>query len=376
MATSGIARIVFTGDVLRPGEAGFRPAQTENILWFHRLVRLQARAATGLPVEVVAWGRGIDTERLYELWDAEKSWRGWARIFDSAFAPDGVLAEMERAFGGAVVIGFELAESMKRILSLLGIPFIDFGIHPVRFLEDVFFAVQTNDAAVFDEMLADHAEESAFIGAAGLLAASALKFRPELRINGETLLIGQTRIDRSLVRGGRIVNLSDFTAELNAATGDGAVVFKPHPYANSDFGALSAGLSLRRMQLTYENVYALMASEDIRRVVGVSSSVLIEARYFGQEARFLHESPFDIPARRVEAVPGQHLSVVDAWADADFWRRVLAPLVPVTRPDGERFRRPPNALRTSLRNFWGFNELSTDFQVGIARAGRASPAPA
>ncbi len=372
MAGSRIERIVFSGDVLRPGDAAFRPAQTENILWFHRLVRTQAATAARLPVEAVTWGRGIDTERLYELWGAEKSWRGWARVFDAGFAPEGVVTAFERAFGGAVVIGFELAESMKRILSLLGIPFLDFSVHPVRFLDDVFFAVQTNDAAVFEAMLPDHTEEGAFIGAAGLLAASALKFRPTLRPRGETLLVGQTRIDRSLVRGGRVVDLSDFGPALRHALGEGGVVFKPHPYANSDFGAFSARISLPRMQVTHENIYALMASEEIRRVVGVSSSVLLEARYFGQEAHLLHESPFDIPARRGEAVPGQHLSIVDAWGETDFWRRALAPLLPVTRMDGHRFRRPPNALRTSLRNFWGFNELSTDFQVSLAR--QASPA--
>jgi hypothetical protein len=362
-----IGRIVFTGDVLRPGEAAFRPAQTENILWFHRLVRAQAAAASRLPVEAVTWGQGIDTERLYEMWGAEKSWRGWARVFDAGFAPDGVVAAMERAFGGAVVVGFELAESMKRILSLLGIPFLDFGIHPVRFLDDVFFAVQTNDAAVFEAVLPDHTEEGAFIGPAGLLAASALKFRPNLRAGGEALLIGQTRVDRSLVRAGRVVDLSDFAPALRDAVGTGGVTFKPHPYAHTDFGAVAAGLSLRALHVSTENVYALMASEEIRRVVGVSSSVLLEARYFGQEAHILHESPFDIPARRADAVPGQHLSVVDAWGDTDFWRRALAPLLPVTRPDGQHFHRAPNALRTSLRNFWGYNELSTDFQVRLAR---------
>jgi hypothetical protein len=356
--------------VLRPGETVFRPAQTENIRWFHRLVRAQVGAATRCPVSVVTWGEGIDTERVYELWGAEKSWRGWAAIFDAGFAPDGVVAALERAFADAVVVGFELAESIKRILSLLGIPFIDFSVHPVRFLQDIFFAVQTNDAAVFEAMLPDHTDSGAFLGPAGLLAATALKFRPELRPRGENLVVGQTRIDRALVRGGRVVDLSDFGPALREAVGDGGMTFKPHPYAHSDFGLLSTGISLRKMNLTYENVYALMASEGIRRVVGVSSSVLIEARYFGLETRTLYDSPFDLPERRSDAVPGQHLSIVDEWGDADFWRRILAPLVPVTRPDGQRFRRAPNALRTSLKNFWGYNELTTDYQVAIARAER------
>ncbi|MBP0494790.1 hypothetical protein [Roseomonas indoligenes] len=361
-----IRRIVFTGDVLRPGETGFRPGQTENILWFHRLVRAQAAAAARCEVPVVTWGSGIDTPGLYEMWGAEKSWRGWARIFDAGFAPEGVVAAVERAFADSVVIGFELAESMKRILSLLGIPFIDFGVHPVRFMDDVFFAVQTNDAAVFEAMLPDHAEDGAFYGAAGLLAATALKARPDLRLGAETLIIGQTRIDRSLIRGGRVVDLSDFVPALRAAVGNGGAAFKPHPYSHTDFGTLAAGFPFQALRLTYENVYVLMAAEELRRVVGVSSSVLLEARYFGVESVVFHESPFDIPDRRAEAVPGQHLSVVDAWGDTDFWRRILAPLMPVTRMDRQGFRRAPNALRTSLRNFWGYNELTTDFQVHLA----------
>ena len=110
MPSSRFGRIVFTGDVLRPGEAAFRPAQTENILWFHRLVRAQAMAAARCPVEVVTWGRGIDTPRLYEIWGAEKSWRGWDRLFDAGFVSEGVLAEMEGVLGVAVVVGFELAD--------------------------------------------------------------------------------------------------------------------------------------------------------------------------------------------------------------------------------------------------------------------------
>ncbi|MFH5925787.1 hypothetical protein [Roseomonas xinghualingensis] len=330
-------------------------------------MRAQLDAAARCPVSAVTWGEGIDTERLYELWGAEKSWRGWATIFDAGFAPEGVLAEMEGTYRDSIVIGFELPEAMKRIFSLLGIPFIDFSIHPVRFLQDIFFAVQTNDAAVFEAMLPDHAEPGAFYGPAGLLAATALKFRPDLRPSAETLVVGQTRIDRALVRGGRIVDLSDFAPALRKVVGDGGVTFKPHPYAHSDFGLLATGISLRAMNITHENVYALMVSEGLRQVVGVSSSVLVEAPYFGLEAHILYQSPFDIPGCRADAVPGQHLSIIDEWADADFWRRILAPLVPVTRPDGQRFRRPPNALRTSLRNFWGYNELTTDFQVKIAR---------
>ncbi|WP_426957403.1 hypothetical protein [Muricoccus radiodurans] len=361
-------RIVFTGDVLRPAEVAFRAGQTENIQWFHRLFRVHAAEATGLPVECATWGEGFDTEAAYDHWGVERSWRGWAEICDTAIAPEGVLRVFDEAYGGAVVIGFELSETAKRVLSVLGVPFLDFSIHPVRFLDDVFFAIQTNDPAVFEAMLPYHAESAGFHGAAGLLAASALKFLPNLRLQSDRLLVGQTRVDRSLVRGGRVLDLSDFATTLRAAAAPtGRIAFKPHPYASGDFGLLALGLPLAVVERTNANIYALLASGDVREVIGVSSSVLLEARYFGVPARWLLGSPFDIPDSIAEAQPGQHLSVVDAAFDVDFWRECLAPLVPVTACDGQRWRRPPNSLRMSLRNFWGFNELSTDFMVAIRR---------
>ncbi len=377
-----IRRVVFTGDVLRPAdtlptpgtrEEEFRSAQAENIAWFHRLCGGLVAEATGLPSERVSW-REFDVRGVYAAWEVEPSWRGWAAIADSDLAPSSAIALFEAAYADAVVIGFEMSETAKRILSHLGIPFLDVSIHPIRFMEDVFFAIQTNDEGVFAALLPHHAASSRFHGAAGIVAASAVKFFPRLRIRSPTLVIGQTRVDRSLIRDGEVLDLSHFPERVRGAAGPtGVISYRPHPYESGDFGLLATGAPFTALRLMRENVYALMAAEEVTTVLGLSSSVLFEAPYFGRAADWLLGSPFDIPDRAEDAIPGQHLSILDGGFDVDFWRGALAPLMPVTATDGERWRRPPNALRTSLRNFWGYNEMTTDFWTRLAGTHLVTP---
>lgn len=353
-------------------DRGFRPSQTENIHWLYRLIRRHLGEASGLPVDCLTWGGGIEAADFYRWFGAERSAAGWAGFFAARAVTSPVLERCEAIFGQSIVVGFELAEWFKLALSHLDIPYIDLSIHPIRFLPDVFFAAQTNDPDVFAAMLAYHADPASFYRWADLLSASALKFFPNIELAAPTLLIGQTSVDRSLVRDGGIVDLADYAGTVRMLLRrHGRIAFKPHPYNTGDFGLFTAGVPLRRVQVTRANAYALLAHNGLREVVGISSSLLAEARYFGKPATFLYRSPFDLAGEDGPCRPGQHLSLVEGPLETDFWRDALAPLLPVTRKDGWRFRMPPNSLRLSLRNFWGFNELSTDFLVQLHQHGTA-----
>lgn len=364
--------IIVTGDVLRPAEDGFRPGQTGNIRWFHRLFRRRLEEATGLPVELRAWGAGFDTPAFYAVCGATPDVEGWARLHAAPALPVEALGMIARAHAGAAaVVGFEMAESVKAALALLGIPVLDFTVHPVRFGPDVFFAVQASHPEVFAALLPHHAEGREFLPWADLAAAAAQKLPPlPADLPGDLLVVGQTRVDRTLLHAGRVVSLADVGEALRGlAAHHHGVLFKPHPYGEGEAGLLRSGLPFRAVRRTRANVYALLAHEGVARVAGLSSSVLEEARYFGKPAEFLLRRPFDIPETRAGARPGQHLGIVEACFATDFWRTALAPLVPVTARDGgAAFRRPPNALRMSLRNFWGFNELTTDAEAEAREA--------
>lgn len=360
-------RILLTGDLLRPQEEAFRPAQTGNILWLHRLLRRPLAAATGLEVVPLAWGHGFDTPAFYAEAGASPDIAGWVGLFAAAEPPRAAAERLALAFAeAAVVVGFELAEIQKRLLTRLGIAFVDLNIHPVRFGPDLFFAVQTNHAGIAEALAPFHAGEEVFAPWADLICAMAVKVPLHPPVTEAVLVVGQTRVDRALIADGRLLDLSDFAAGLHRAAGKGRVLFKPHPYNPDGFGLHEAGLPLHRIRETSENAYLLLAQESLRRVVGVSSSLVEEARHFGKEGVFLGPPPFDLAREAADLAPGRHASVVEAWAWADFWRAVLRPVLPVTAPDGRRPRFWPHALRNALRQFWGFEEIALRLPVELA----------
>lgn len=375
-ARKAIEQIVFTGDFLRPVDEGggrnpsdlkrFRSSQTDNIFWFFHLFKRKLSQATGLPATVRTWGHGIDTPLIYDLLGAERSALGWAQAFATHEVPRDLIGLIEQTFEKSLVVSFELTESVKTVLSHLGIPFVDFSMHPIRFMPDVFFAVQTNHAKIFEALKPHHKPDADYYDWADILLANAVKMKKPKAPEGSTLLIGQTNVDRSLIFDGKLRNLSSFRDEL-AATLDPTrpVLYKPHPYNPHGFGLYESGIPFEAVHWTSDNIYTLLASPNVDQVLGVSSSVMIEAPYFGKPSKFLARSPFSIPEKAEDAQPGQFFSIYDGCFNADFWRDILADVTPVTATDGRRFDRPPHLIRTSLRNFWGFNEMSTDFIVSL-----------
>lgn len=369
-------RILLTGDLLRPGDEAFKPAQTGNILWLHRLLRRPIAAAAGVEVEALAWApgaasgaQGFDTPGFYAAAGASPDIEGWIGLFDAEALPRAAAERLARPFeNAAVVIGFELAEVQKRLLGQLGIPWIDLNIHPVRFGPDLLFAVQTNHADICAALAAHHAEDHVFEPWADLLAATAVKVPLHPPVEESVLVVGQTRVDRALIAGGRLLDLRDVAAAFHDAIGgEGRVLFKPHPYNPEGFGLHEIGLPLRRIREVQDNAYLLMAQDSVRRVVGVSSSLVAEARFFGKEGVFLGTPPFRIAPGRDALAPLMHASVVDAWLAADFWRDLLAPVLPVTAKDGRWPALGPNALRNSLRQFWGWDEIAFQLPFDLTR---------
>lgn len=369
-------RIVVTGDVLRPRQDAFLPQLTGNILWLHRLLRRPLATATGLEVQALAWepgsapgATGFDTPGFYAAAGAAPDIAGWVRLFDADILPRDAAMRLAAPFEeAAVVIGFELAEMQKRLLSQLGIPWVDLNIHPVRFGPDLFFAVQTNHAGILAGLVAHHAEDAAFEPWADWLAAMAVKMPIAPATEEQVLLVGQTRVDRSLIAQGRLIDLRDVAAAFHREVGaEPRLLFRPHPYESGDFGLHELGLPRARIRRMDQNAYLLLAQDNVRRVIGVSSSLVAEARFFGKEGIFLGPSPFRIAPTRSALAPLLHASVVGAWLWADFWRDLLAPLMPVSARDGLRPSLGPNALRLALRQFWGWDEIAFQLPFDLAR---------
>lgn len=67
----------------------------------------------------------------------------WARRFD-AQEPDIFATLFKQLSECDLIVGFEMAPTIKRKLHVQGRPYINFYIHPLRFLRDLCFGVTTN----------------------------------------------------------------------------------------------------------------------------------------------------------------------------------------------------------------------------------------
>lgn len=353
-------RIVVTGDVLRPTDTRFVSSQSKNTLWLFSLLRAQLTQAAAVPVETVLWDRGFATGDFYVAAGASLSLDGWATLYAADSLSVEAIAIVNEAFHDAFVVAFELPPVLAVTLTMLGIPWVDLSIHPIRFLPDLLIAFATNDTDVLAEAVPAHQRFNAFEPWAGLLMASAGRRRQPRFPDGSALAVGQVAEDRSVIVGGRFVDFAAYAPVLQGIAKANPIVFRPHPYGASDFGLIGAGLEYSRIIRTAEPLYSLLSHSAIGEVVTVSSSVGIEAPLFGKHVRWLGRSPFRIAPLSADVRPDSHLSLGHVVLQTDFWRQALRPYFHTTRLDRETIAFPPNTLRMSLRNFWGYNALTTD----------------
>ncbi|WP_448661642.1 hypothetical protein ACG3SL_13340 [Sphingomonas sp. CJ20] len=371
MAPPGIRRIVFTGDFLRPAEFSERPTQHFNIRWLADLVGAQIAAAVGLPIAHFFWcAEGltegqIDTAGVRAFYAAlgheEVSIGAWAQIVELPDLPPVAAAYLDGIFADALVIGFEMPDFLLAHLERRGTPYINCSIHPIRFLDDIFLGFVSNHAGI-RQALAHYAlsDEEIAVGAGLTRAAAGRMFR--FPTDGNTaLLVGQVASDRTQVRDGRFYSFVDFAEPLLARLRDfDDVLIKEHPLDRHNPGVRfleGASIRVRRVE---DNIYSLLSVANLSTVITLSSSVGIEAPYFGKRTEFLLRSPMRLYRPPETPAQGDYIGIFDAFLSPDFWRTVLDPLAPavrVSKPSGYRVPPKPNRLRISLASFWGFDTV-------------------
>lgn len=376
-------RIVFTGDFLRPSYNGQDPTQHYNIQWCHDLLCRQFASATGLRTEMIAWNhRGVvagqldkqSIDQIYSMLGLPRSIQSWASVYEELYLPEVLDTFLAEVFRDALVVGFELPPYLEHVLVRHGIPFVDLIIHPVRFLDDIFFGIRTSCPQA-NEAVAGHAISEEFIHTvAGIQAAAARRqvhFAPP---PGSALLLLQTRFDRTQIRDGGFIGAIDYLNDIGQlAAGCSTFYVKDHPLDPGTNHALAVRCAFRNVKMTTENVYRLMASEHIAQVLTLSSSTGIEARYFGKVGHFIYKEPNRFALDGALPQPGEFVGVFDGFLSPDFWREVLSSITTTTKTTGTTIPCKPNRLRTSLRSFWNFNEIDTDFAVGLAVAVAPKP---
>ncbi len=367
-------RIVFTGDFLRPAAGGWEPAQHENIQWFHRLLEVPIKMATGLPSEIVHWDNnwlnharfdGDAVAAIYGAFWGRPDIGSWPRIYESQKLPDFVEEMFLSLFGGSFVVGFELPPYLLHFFKRHKIEFIDCALSPVRFMDDLLFNFSSSSVSVTEVFQANAVPEALIQLQAGVLASNVAKMNPTPPSPNSLLLVLQTRYDKALIENGVFVTVLDHLDALaNTASQYDNLLVKLHPLEAQDTVA-EAVLSLFPNASTAEDgFYRLVAHPNIKAVAALSSSCVHEAKFFGKEGHYL--LPGYPPKKPIEDV--QDICLDDIILAPDFWRDVFDALgVAVTNKDGLRLAQKPNRFRQQLRSAWGYNQIDTDIFLDWAR---------
>jgi hypothetical protein len=188
--------------------------------------------------------------------------------------PSSALLDRLRPFRGrSLVLCFETPPVMESAFRILGIDFIDIGIHPVRFGNDLMLSMRASRADMAERIAKYAPNLGAFVKGYNGRPIQA----PELR--GAPVFFAQCEKDRTLISEGRFCTWQRARRAILEHVAGRPWFVKPHPFGPDNTyvrGAVRAGAKL----LTH-NTYDLLASGIPFEPFGLSSSVLTEAKLFG-----------------------------------------------------------------------------------------------
>ena len=358
-----ISAVVVAGDLLRPEVNGHPGGADRQTLWLWNAVKRQIHLACTLPVERLtttdfpALRARIEGQR--EPADADDWWASVYRALPCRTLLEPLIVErlLQR-----FCVGYEMPPWLVRLLEVHDVPYVDLRLHPVRFMDDLMFAVRGSCVQTQAALLAMAVAEAEVIATAGLREAMC-RYISEARVPADTLLvIGQRRFDATQIVDGGFFDARRHADAVHAICASYAgVVLKPHPLDRQhSLLEVAADAPAPVLGIIDDNTYRMMALPQISAILTVNSGVAYEAPYFGKRVHTL--LPLHMRLRWQSAAPDieTHASLDDVVLTPDFWRHVLAPHMAVSATDGMRLRPKPNRLRIALDSFWNFQEIDTD----------------
>ncbi len=176
---------------------------------------------------------------------------------------------------------------------------------------------------------------------------------------GSALLVGQTKLDRSLIFDGKLVGLTNYLKKIEDLSKKFNVVyFKSHPYVK-DKSLYDAIRKIENIKFTNENIYRLLSCSEISTVIVISSSVLYEAKYFSKKVVFLNKK-FNLFEK--EFNEKNYVSIDSVILQPSFWQDIIfgeceekVPYIPI--------KLDSNTMRAALNDFWGYTDYDPVVRV-------------
>lgn len=258
-----------------------------------------------------------------------------------------------------LLIGYEFSRETRYILDKIGVTYIDFWLHPVRFLDDLLFAFYSNNKKVYSKFEEFKINDEYFYNYGTKIKIQNYKGwrRSNLPIMpNSAVFFGQTLEDKAVSRKGKMLNILDFKDEIEKITNKYSVLYYVrHPYLKKgDEEILKYVKNHPKIKMVDFPAYDLLANQNIKEVVSISSSLVHEAKYFEKENTFLYQSILEFGS---DFNKKEYMPVYQDFISVYFWSKVLSPLLNTTGCEKITYLDEKDKIRDMLNFYWSYKQV-------------------
>jgi hypothetical protein len=326
-----IDRIVVTDDIFRATTA-FPPDTRPNIVWLHNL--MQANLAGLTEIRPATW-----FANYWKTIGVPPSNDNWARYYFT-LPTETLIKKIRKELTGSLVIAFELSYLLQSALDANDIPWVDLGVSPIRFLEDlaIYFRFSRHfDVAPMAEFFVTETDIQRGVN-------HVREFYKDVDPvwQGSVIFFAQTDWDMSLIGERGFYPVWGVVPKLVQLAAGRPLLVKPHPFMPNN-------VIIRLLQdragakLVEANTYAMLAKGEGCTFATISSSVGHEAMAFGNNAVMFNE-------KMATWIGGRKASLF-CYRDRRFWSQLLSQVLGVRPVTEESVGVQVNYLRNQINGY-------------------------
>jgi len=353
---SDVKKIVFSGDILRIEDGSpnkFKNPQFNNINWINALFSKSiGDLIPGAEKEILLGDTGRENSIRWMIYDALQlplETASWAAVYRDTDVVAKMLAGiLGENYQNSFWVTFEAPPYLIAALNMLGATYVDFSIHPVRFLPDYYFGVRSNNPTISNRLSEIAFPESVIYDFARISTAKTVRSVRREAPKDSIVFLGQMGSDSSLIFDGRMASVDDISTSLrNLTVLHDVVYYKAHPHFKGIDSLKEVVLSIPRCQWIDINIYDAFGLDTFESFATLSSGSHNEAKYFNKTSRRFLNTPnlFD------GSCDDGYTPIYAAYMDHSFWKFLAT---------GQKFdhtvyfpRAVDLALKTSLNMKWG-----------------------
>lgn len=341
-------RILFTGDLVRinPHKPNFSN-QCRNIIWLKNIVGIHLENIGLTNIETIMWDEeSKDKHNLYSYLQLQPNLKNYLDIYQGKYN-DKLQYKLYDIYSDSFVIGFEIPQFLIKYFNDSKIPYIDVALSPIRFAPDTVVAVRSNCIDCAHVLSRNQLNELEIKLFASWRTAYFSKMNLRKFPKNSAIFAGQVAIDNSKIHKNNYLDLENFESEILELSKQQNIYFKPHPYVTKD--ALDKQTEFMKnigCKTILNNLYYLFHCGGVEKIISISSSACIEAKYFNKQSQLLIDYPFTFSEKNAiecDIFYNIYRSIVTS----KFWSEIF------NLPAQKSLILPEGGIRQSLGQNWG-----------------------